>query len=43
MYLGEVAGVDEGLDILKLVNDEEEINGIMLGVVGDEVGHDLIN
>lgn len=43
MDLGEVAAVYKRFYILQLVDNQQEINGIVLGVVGHEIGDDFIN
>lgn len=40
---GEVLAVDECLDVLELVDYEEKVDGVVLGVVGDEVGDNAID
>lgn len=43
MNFGEVRIVHVCFDVLKLVNIQEKIDGVVLGVVGDEVRDDLIS
>jgi Zn-dependent membrane protease YugP len=43
VHFGEVVAVDKGLDVLQLIHDQQQINGVVLSVVCHEVGHDSVN